>query len=91
MISDERAIKTIFGAIHYTCQRYNRVEEDQWDLDRLAGYLHIKITTYCIEVDGTGFVLTTRLFRMRYVHHDFEQRMIEIKFYLRFMWVELSP
>lgn len=46
----------------------------------VAGYLHIKITTYWIEVDGTGFVLTTRLFRMRYVHYDFGQRVVEIKF-----------
>lgn len=80
MIINGLAIKTICGAIYYSCRQYNTSEIDHWDLNRLASYLHIPIDVYCIEVDPTGFVLSTKQFRMRYVHHAFGQRVIEMKF-----------
>ena len=78
MIENELAIKTICGAIYYTCRQYKTFEIDDRHLNQLASYMQTAIEVYCIEVDATGFVLSTKQFKMRYGHHDFGQRVTEI-------------
>lgn len=78
MIENELAIKTICGAIYYTCKQYKTSEIDDRHLNQLSSYMLTAIDVYCIEVDAAGFVLSTRQFKMRYGHHDFGQRVIEI-------------
>ncbi len=71
------ALKTICGAIHYQLVQYNPNEIPIYDYSLFCDYLKIpKGTIYCVEVEATGFWLTTRIFRFKYVHSDFHDKRV---------------
>jgi hypothetical protein len=66
------ALKTICGAVHYCCPRYEKKEISLHDWEYLCSYLNIPASTlYSLEIDNKTLVVPTRTFKLKYVHSDF--------------------
>ena len=74
------ALKTILGAVHYYCVRYNQREISAKDWECITSYLHIpKNTKYSLAIDGKELLLTTDLLVVKYIHHDFRsERLLHV-------------
>jgi hypothetical protein len=73
-----QALKTICGAVYYTCLRYQKKEISVHDWKFLCSLLNIPTTTiYSLEMDNKTLVVTTRNFKLTYSHSDFhEERLL---------------
>jgi hypothetical protein len=79
-IERDQALKTICGGVYHMFTTYKKYEILDRDWEMLCSYLKSTEQVYCVEMEKKGFVITTRSFRLRYVHSDFAGRTVNILF-----------
>lgn len=79
-IERDLALKTICGGVYHMFTTYKKFEILDRDWEMLCSYLKSTEQVYGVEMEKKGFVISTRSFRLRYVHSDFGDRSVEIFF-----------